>query len=51
MPGEVSAESLRSAVESVLGEASFARSAGVIAEEIAAMPGPDEVADRLAAGA
>lgn len=51
MPDEVSAEAVRSAVESVLGEATFAGSAGAIAEEIAAMPGPDEVADRLAAGA
>lgn len=51
MPDEVSAASVRRAVEDVLADAAFAERAASLAGEIAAMPAPDEVAARLAESA
>lgn len=49
MPEAVSAGTVREAARKVLADDSFRHHAGRIAEEIAAMPGPDEVAALLAA--
>ncbi len=49
-PGEVSPESVRAAVERLLGDADLRQAAERVAGEIAAMPGPDEVARLLVAG-
>jgi UDP-N-acetylglucosamine:LPS N-acetylglucosamine transferase len=46
-PGEVSPESIRHAVRSVLDEPSYATAARRIAAEIVALPSPAEVADTL----
>jgi UDP:flavonoid glycosyltransferase YjiC (YdhE family) len=43
-PGEVTADSVRSAVERVLGETGFARAAGRVAQEIEQMGTPAEAA-------
>jgi UDP:flavonoid glycosyltransferase YjiC (YdhE family) len=48
MPGQVSADSVREAVEKVLADDAFRHDAERIAREIAGMPGPDEVAALLA---
>jgi hypothetical protein len=47
LPGEATTERVKNAVGSVLEESSFAESARSLAEEIAAMPSPDEVAHAL----
>ena len=48
MPGEVTAQSVRAAVETLIAEPSFREHAGEVASEIAAMPAPRDVARRLA---
>ena len=48
-PGEVTSESVRLAVRSVLDSPSYRRRAAKLAEEVAAMPSPDDVAASLAA--
>ena len=48
MPGQVSAGAVREAAEKVLADESFRHQAERLAGEIAAMPGPDEVAALLA---
>lgn len=48
MPGQVSAAGVREAVQHVFADDSFRRAAEGLAREIAAMPGPDEVAAILA---
>jgi MGT family glycosyltransferase len=48
MPGEVSPGRVREAAEKVLSDDSFRHRADRLASEIAAMPGPDEVAALLA---
>lgn len=49
MPADVSAGAVRGAVEAALADASIAEAARRVADEIAAMPDPDEVAAMLAA--
>jgi UDP:flavonoid glycosyltransferase YjiC (YdhE family) len=49
MPGEVSAESVRSALRTVTEVPTYRQRAGELAGEIAAMPSPDDVAAALAA--
>ena len=46
-PGEVTAARVRAELERVLGDPSIAEAARRMAREIAAMPGPDEVAQEL----
>jgi UDP:flavonoid glycosyltransferase YjiC (YdhE family) len=46
-PGEISSARVRAELECVLGDSSFADAARRMAQEIAAMPGPDEVALEL----
>ena len=48
MPGAVTAEAVRAAVETLIAEPSFRERAGAVAAEIAAMPAPRDVARRLA---
>lgn len=48
-PGEVTPQRVGDAVRAVVGESRFVTAARAIADEIAAMPGPDEVADALRA--
>jgi UDP:flavonoid glycosyltransferase YjiC (YdhE family) len=48
MPADVSAGAVREAAEKVLADESFRHRAERLAGEIAAMPGPDEVAALLA---
>lgn len=48
MPGEVTAEAVSAAVESLIAEPSFRERAEEVASEIAAMPTPRDVARRLA---
>jgi len=48
MPGQVASDTVREAVEKVLADDSFRHHAERLAGEIAAMPGPDEVAALLA---
>ena len=48
MPGEVTAEAVRAAVERLIAEPSFRAGAGEVAAEIEAMPAPRDVARRLA---
>ena len=49
LPGQVTPEGVRQAVGAVLEDASYGTAAGDVAAEIAAMPGPEEVADTLRA--
>jgi MGT family glycosyltransferase len=49
MPGDVTAETVRHGVETLLAEASYRERSAELADEIAAMPHPREVAPRLAA--
>ena len=46
-PGEITAARVREELERVLGDPSIADAARRMAQEIAAMPGPDEVAHEL----
>jgi MGT family glycosyltransferase len=46
-PGDITAAGVRAELERVLGDPSIADAARRIAQEIAAMPGPDEVAQTL----
>jgi UDP:flavonoid glycosyltransferase YjiC (YdhE family) len=46
-PGEITAERVRAELARVLGDPSIADAARRMAQEIAAMPGPDEVAQEL----
>ena len=48
LPAQVSAEAVRAAVRTLLGEPSFRERAGTIAREIEAMPGPEEGAELVA---
>jgi UDP-N-acetylglucosamine transferase subunit ALG13 len=48
-PGSITVEAVAEAVEQLLSDPSFRTSAGRIGSDIAAMPGPDVVADELAA--
>jgi len=47
LPGEVTADAVRSHLRTVLGDASYATRARQVAEEIAAMPSPQDVAAAL----
>jgi UDP:flavonoid glycosyltransferase YjiC (YdhE family) len=47
MPGEVTASAIRSALRSVLDVDSYRQRAQRLADEIAAMPSPDDLAARL----
>lgn len=47
LPGQVTPDAVRQAVSSVLGDASCRTAARDIAGQMAGMPGPDEVADKL----
>jgi UDP:flavonoid glycosyltransferase YjiC (YdhE family) len=46
-PGEVTAARVRAELETLLGDATIAGAARRMAQEIAAMPGPDEVGQEL----
>jgi UDP:flavonoid glycosyltransferase YjiC (YdhE family) len=48
-PGEVTADAVTSAVRRLLAESSFAAAASQVADEIAAMPHPDDVLESLVA--
>ncbi len=47
MPGQVTGEAVRSGVRAVLEDAGYRRSARLLAEEIAGMPAPEQVAAGL----